>query len=205
MKKYTLLLILTVFFCLIACTDTSESEVISDQEGIFPYELSDSDKNILQTFDMTQNARIVSFNAPKEAITFKVNIYTLNSDNTWDLNGGSGSSIGKERIPVDRLTGTFAMILKDNFAVDCFINCGGGSQFKVEEMQAKDNILASRVYFLDELKEIELNKEIPVALMLYNNENFMYTHSLDDYYDPDRLGYLEVVQVITMSFTENEL
>jgi len=205
MKKYTLLLLLIALLSLIACNDANNLEDYSDKEGIYPYELSESEKNILRSFGMSNNSHIVSFNAPIEAITFYVNVYSLDSSNSWNLIGGSGTSIGKERIPVDRLTGSFSMILKDNKVIDCFIDCGGVSNFQVDEIILKDEILASKICFLNEFRDIELNKEIPIALMIYSSNNYMYTYSLEDFYEPERLGDLDLVQVITMSFTDDEL
>jgi len=205
MKKYILLLLLIALLSLIACNDTNNLEDYSDKEGIYPYELSESEKNILRSFGMSNNSHIVSFNAPMEAITFYVNVYSLDSSNSWNLIGGSGTSIGKERIPVDQLTGKFSMILKDNNAIDCFIDCGGVSNFQVDEIILKDEILASKIRFLNEFRDIELNKEIPIALMIYSSNNYMYTYSLEDFYEPERLGDLDLVQVITMSFTDDEL
>ncbi len=41
-----------------------------------------------------------------------INVYKLGDDKKWEMIGGGGISIGKERVPIEQLVGTLAMQLR---------------------------------------------------------------------------------------------
>ena len=100
--KKTFLLIITIIIAiaLVACSNKIGSTKFLEKEGIKPYKLSQSEEYILQTFGMEGNSQIISFHAPKEAITLRVNVYRLEDNKKWSNIGGGGTSIGKDREPV---------------------------------------------------------------------------------------------------------
>lgn len=204
MKKKTLLIILTFIISLISCTDAITINDHSKQEGIYPYELSESEENILHKFGMKDNSRIISFNAPLEAITMYVNVYSLDQNHTWTTIGGSGISIGKERLPVDQLIGNFSMIIREDYSIDCFIDCGSLVSFKAHKQKVENEIKTWSRLFLSEHKDIILGQEIPIAMMVNSSTNHMYKYTLDDYFEPSRFSNMELVQVVTITFTEDE-
>lgn len=62
---------------LITCSKKTDSPKFLTKEGIIPYESSESEKYVLQSFGMKGNSQIISFHAQKEAISLNVNIYRL--------------------------------------------------------------------------------------------------------------------------------
>lgn len=50
-----------------------------------------------------------------------------------------------------------------------------------------------------------MNKEIPVALMVYDSGTSMSGYSLQDYFDPSVFDGMDFVQVVTLTFTDKEL
>lgn len=205
MKRFlSLILILTVLMSLIACSDKTSSPKLSDKEGISPYELSDSEKYIVQSFGMEGNSQIISFNAPIEAITLKVNVYTLENGENWINIGGGAISIGTERIPINQLTGTFTMQLKENYVIDFNINTRGRASYTTEEIQLDNEVMVSAKGFLEEFQEIEVNKEIPIALMVYDSGPNMKSYLLQDYFEPEKFIGMDLVQVITLTFSNKE-
>lgn len=201
-KRYSLLMsILIVAVVLVAC---SKSELDYPKplakEGIQPYNLSESEKYLLRSFGMEGNSQIISFNAPKEAIAMDINVYKLGNDNMWEIIGGAGISIGKEREPINQLAGTFTMQLRENHAIDFNINSGGSASFKTDEIILDTEIMASTKGFLQEFQMIEIDKEIPVALMVYGRGTIMRSHSLQDYFEPSRFEDMDLVQVVTLTF-----
>lgn len=208
MKKVTLpVIIILLIVTLIGCTKKTDEPNFLDEEGIAPYELSESEKYILQSFGIADNSKIISFHAPKEAITMNVSVYRLENDNTWSMIRGSGVSIGSDRKPVDQLTGTFTMQLKEKYAIDFNINLSGRASFKTNEILLDDEneIVVSSIGFLEEFQEIELNEEIPVAIMVYDSGDSMRGYSLQDYFEPSVFEGMDLVQVVTVSFTNKEL
>lgn len=205
MKRiFSLILILTLAIVLLACAGKMDSPKTLTKEGIAPYQLSESEKNILQSFGMEDNSQIISFHAPKEAITLNVDIYRLEDGENWSNIGGGGVSIGTDRVPVDQLLGTFTMQLRENFAIDFIINSAGRASFKTEEISLDREILSSTKGFLQEFQQIEINKEIPIAFMVYSSGTSMRSYSLQDCFDPSKFEGMDLVQVVTLTFTDKE-
>lgn len=206
MKKFiSIFLLIVMIGVLSACTNNKDTPKILDKEGIAPYELTERDAYLLQSFGMENNSQIIAFNAPKEAITLRVNVCRLKDDSQWENIGDGAISIGTERIPTELLTGTFAMLLKENYGVDFHINCNGIVSYKSNEIDFDKEYIVSSKVFLTEFQEIQLNKEIPVALMVYDNDSSMRAYSLQDYFEPSKFEGMDLVQVVILTFTDNEL
>ena len=204
-RLFSLILIFTIVMALVACSNKTDLPKLLTKEGIIPYELSESEKYILQSFGMEGNSQIISFHAPKESITLNVNVYRLESDGNWGSIGGGAVSIGTDREPIEQLTGTFTMQLKENYEIDFNINASGRASYKIDEIILDAEIMASSKGFLQEFQKIEINKEIPVALMVYDSGTSMRSYSLQDYFEPSKFDGIDLVQVVTLTFTDKEL
>ena len=195
-------LLITIILTLSACSGKTDSPKLLSKEGIAPYELSESEKYILQSFGMDGTSQMIAFNAPKEAINLNVNVYRLEDDETWSNVGGGGISIGTDREPIEQLTGTFSMQLRENYAIDFFINAGGAASYKTDEIVLNKEVLASTKGFLQEFQDITINTEIPVALMVYDSGTSMRSYSLQDYFEPSKFLEMDLVQVVTLEFSD---
>ena len=186
MKRiYKLIMTLTIITVLAACSSKADPPKLLAKEGISPYELSENGKYILQSFGMEDNSQIITFHAPEKAITLNVNVYKLENAGGWENIVGGGISIGTERKPTEGLIGTFTMQLKENYAIDL-------------------EIKASTKSFLQDFQKIELNKEIPVAIMVYDSGTTMRSYSLKDYFEPSKFEGMDLAQVVTLTFSDKE-
>ena len=204
-KIFLLIITIIIVIALVACSNKIGSTKFLEKEGIEPYKLSQSEEYILQTFGMEGNSQIISFHAPKEVITLKANVYKLEDNKEWSNIGGGGTSIGKDREPVEQLTGTFAMQLRENNAINFNINVSGRASYLTDEIILDKEIMASMKGFLQEFQEIEINEEIPIALMVYDGGTEMRTYSIQDYFEPSKFDGMDLVQVVTLTFTDKEL
>ena len=199
-------LLLSIMVTLVACT--GESGVPSstfDQEGIAPYALSDSEKYLLQSFGMAGTSQILSFHAPKEATTLHVTIYCLADNESWSPIGGGSVSIGADRTPIEQITGTFTMQLKENYSIGFHINVndGGLASYNTDEVLLDIEPVTSATGFLQEFQTIEINTEIPVALMVYDSGTSMKSYTLQDYFEPAKFDGMDLVQVVTLEFSDD--
>jgi len=204
-KILFVILIVAAIVTLITCLIKIDSPKHLKKEGIMPYQLSDDEKYILQSFGMEDNSQIISFRAPEEVITLNVNVYKLENGASWGKVGGGGISIGTEREPMEQFIGNFTMQLKDNYAIDFNVNGGGRASYTTDEIIPDTKIVASTKSFLSEFQEIEINKEIPVALIVYDSGTSMRSYTLQDYYDPSVFEGMDLVQVVTLTFTDKAL
>ncbi len=203
-KRLSLILLLITVLLLAACSSQKNENVPKhlSQEGIAPYELTEREKYLLQALGIGDNSQIISFHAPQEAICLNVNVYQLEAGGNWSNIGGGAISIGTEREPTDQLTGTFTMQLKEDYAIDFSITSNGRAAYSTEPIQLNTKILASTKGFLREFQKVEMNKEIPVALMVYSSGTSMSGHSLQDYFEPSLFAGMDLVQVVTLTFTD---
>ena len=79
--------------------------------------------------------------------------------------------------------------------------------FKIQQYQtdAVDLSAAARaVYLLTDAREITMETEIPVALMVYESDAAMPAYCLEDYFEPSRFDGRELVQAVTLEFSAQE-
>lgn len=105
----------------------------------------------------------------------------------------------------EQMTGKFTMQLKENFAIDFNINLTDRFSYQTEEITLLTEPTSSTKSFLQEFQKIELNKEIPVALMVYDSSTAMGSYSLQDYFEPSKFKTVDFVQVVTLTFTDGEV
>ena len=207
MKKLVsiFLLFITMIMTSVSCSKAESNFKLLDKEGIAPYELSDRDKYLLQAFNMDNNYQIISFKAPKEAVTLRVNVYSLKDGSNWENLGECAVSIGSEREADEQSAGTFTMLLKENYSMDININADGRASYKIGELTFDSEGISSTKRFLTEFHDIELNKEIPVAVMVYDSGSSIQSYSLQDYFEPSKFKGMDLAQFVTLTFTDKEL
>ena len=105
----------------------------------------------------------------------EVTVYRLGDDLAWKKTGG-GEVIGGS--PED-VSGVFAM------------------EAGPEAYGYSMNV------FLTEFQEMELDGEIPVALLLRDSGTGIRSHSLAHYYDPSAFEGMDLVQAVTLTFTSS--
>ena len=204
MKKI-FIAVLCMCTVLSGCSGGGNRSGIFAKEGISPYELSEEQQELLSAFGMTDTSKLFSFSAPKEAITVEVNAYRLTDSGTWEQTGNGAMSIGTEREPVSRLSGTIAMEQRENYCMDFHISCAGQGSFSTEEITLEETPLGSTKSYLEEFLPIGLNQEIPVAVMVYDSGTEMQSYTPQDYFVPSVFQGMDLVQVVTVLFSEKEI
>lgn len=205
MKKH-----LACFLCapllLAGCAaERGETHGALPKAGVAPYELSEDQQLLLASLGMADTARLISFSAPKEAVTVEVNAYRLAPSGTWETAGNGAMSIGTEREPSSPFAGTVALILGENYSIDFHINCMGQGSFSSEEIALDEEPVGSTQGYLEEFQEIGLNQEIPVAVLVYDSGTSMRSYTPEDYFEPSVFEGMDLVQAVTVSFSGREI
>ena len=203
MKRILLLLSLALLLC--GCSREETQSGIPKEEGVAPYELSQDQQELLGAFGMEDSARLFAFLAPEEAITIEVTACRLTDAGAWEVTGSGAMSIGTDRQPVSRLSGTIAMEQRDNYSIDFNINCAGRGSFSSEEIELEQEPLGSTGCFLTEFQPIELNKEIPLAIVVDDSGTSMRSYTPQDYYEVSLFEGMDLVQAVTVRFTDREI
>ena len=58
---------------------------------------------------------------------------------------------------------------------------------------------------MKEAQKIELGKEIPVSVLVYDNGNSMRSYTTEDYFEPEKFKYMDLVQAVTLEFSDQEI
>lgn len=203
MKRFlalVLIIIMTMVFT--ACSKDTSIPEVPDSEGIAPYELSERDKYLLQLLALEGDVNIISFKAPIATKSLIVQAYLLDENGTWSTVGKGQVLLGQDASPEARLEGTFAMLLKDNYAIDMHINTRGRASFRTKPLDVDYEIMASAKGFLKDFQRIELNKEIPVAIMVYDSGTSIRSYSMESFFSPSEFHGMGLVQAVTLTFSD---
>lgn len=175
------------------------------KEQVVPYELSERETQLLEAFGMDQNSQIVSFYAPETAITVTARIYKLKEDLIWETIGDGSMSIGKEKEPAEQILGSFTMQIQDDRSIDFHINMAGQGAFSTKDIGENQEYTIEGKAFLKEACKIELGKEIPVSVLVYDNGNSMRSYTTEDYFEPEKFKDMDLVQAVTLEFSDQEI
>lgn len=58
---------------------------------------------------------------------------------------------------------------------------------------------------MKEAQKIELGKEIPVSVLVYDNGNSMRSYTTEDYFEPEKFKDMDLVQAVTSEFLDQEI
>ena len=203
MKKY--LIVLSIMLAMIglgACTPTGNQ---ANPATVSRYELNDQEQQLLRMFAIDDKAAIFSFAAPEEATTLHINAYYL-ENGSWKQYGGGAISIGEEREPVAQLEGLVAIEPQEQHILAFSIAGGGGkAHYTTEPLGADMEDMLFAATFLDTAEPIVIGEEIPIALYVYDDGVSVTSHEVSEYFNPDALADMALVQVITLAFSDEAL
>ena len=199
MKKIRMSMLAVCMAALAGCAQTLSKEQVA------PYELSESETQLLEAFGMDQNSQIVSFCAPETVITVTARVYKLKEDLNWEIIGDGSMSIGKEKEPAEQISGSFTMQIQDDRSIDFHINMAGQGAFSTKDIGENQEYTIEGKAFLKEAQKIELGKEIPVSVLVYDNGNSMRSYTTEDYFEPEKFKDMDLVQAVTLEFSDQEI
>ena len=203
MKKYVIIFaIMLAMMGMCACTPTNDQVTPAT---VSHYQLNDQEQQLLNMFAIDNNAAVFNFTAPEEAITLRINAYYL-ENGSWQQYGGGAISIGEEREPVAQLEGLVAIEPQEQHILAFSIAGGGGKAHYTTEPLGEDmEDMLFAATFLDTAEPIVIGEEIPIALYVYDDGVSVTSHEVSEYFNPDALADMALVQVITLAFSDEAL
>ncbi len=179
-----------------------------EKPGIAPYSLSESEELLLRSLGLNGSAQFVKFRSPAEAKSLNVDVYRLH-DGAWESVGGGGISLDTDKEDDGTINGVFTMRLLPDHAIEFHIctgeDLGSSSAYTSDELPLEEEMTgSSQCFFQNDGKEtpqeIQLGREIPVALMAYDSGTSMQSFTLEDYFNPAALANLDLVQAVVLTF-----
>ena len=203
MKKFfALALVITTLAVFVSCSNKTEVVKLLDKEGIAPYELSEHDTYLLQALPIQGDIGIISFKAPKAANSLKAKAYILEDDSRWRTIGEGQILLEQDASSNAQLEGTFTLLLREDYSIAMQINAMGLATYQTEVLDIDCDIISFSKGFLTDFQEIELNKEIPVAIAIYDSGTSIRSYLLDSFYSPSVFEGMDLVQVVTLTFID---
>lgn len=202
MKKMLAIAVMALMLAALAACSPPPAGQGTAKVGLTPYKLTDKEADLLQSLGLDNKTQLLLFNAPEEALSLSFQIYMLGPDGNWQKSGGGGISLGEEREPVSRLSGSLSIVQQRQYALDITITCGSVAAFKTGEFYPDAEPMAVAREYLNSFTEIALDQEIPIYLLAGSGEGSMCTHSLEDYFAPEKFSDTDFVQIITVEFSD---
>lgn len=205
MKKYIISCCLILLLILSSCTGKSmEASLLPTKEGIAPVTLSERENQIINLLDKG-NSAFFAMKAPKESKRLQILLHTLKEDGTWDTTQTNNDMFrGEDSSDVQPLEGVFSLTRNDDCSIAMRCENKNGVTTLLNDIPAPQLSFDSNSgssSFLWHFQSIELDKEIPIAILALNQNNRITPPSLRDYYDTSKLADYDFVQVVTFTFT----
>lgn len=203
------LLILLMVLTLASCSKKGgplDSFDIPGKDEVAPYKLSEKEKELLKVFgiDINGNAQVFSLRTPKGTKAVEVYAYVLRDDLSWESIDGI-AVFSDDKVPIDSQEGLLSMLLREDYTIDfCFTLGNGDVTFKSNEIEDYAGHKASYKAYLPASQEIEFDKEIPVAILVYDSGTSMRSYAPGQYFTPSDFEGMDLVQAVTLKFSDKE-
>lgn len=193
MKKFLIsILSISIFFTLVGCSSLIDKGIVKS------YKLDKDDKLILNLLNLEREAKIMSFKPPKKAKKLLVTFSKLNKDGNWETISDTEVNLDKEWGIKEE--GYLSILIKDKSLIEANILTDSKFTINIPSHFNDDNVLVSSRKFLDDFTRIEINKDLPVGIFLYNKDTFIPAYSLSNYFDTERFKNISYVEAISLKF-----
>lgn len=167
-----------------------------EKEGIAPYDLSEGEEYILNVMNIKKDALLVSYNATENSKMLMVRVYALN-DGQWDETGNLAFVIedGNKQ-------GTISIMEKDNYVLELSTISASAKSEKIDD---DNEYVQSQKTVINDFQNIELNKEIPVAIYINDSDTAGVPIELSEFSDPSNFEGIDLVRAVTFEFMDETL
>ncbi len=167
-----------------------------EKEGIAPYDLSEGEEYILDVMNIKKDTLLVSYNATENTKMLMVRVYNLN-DGQWDEIGNLTFVIAD-----DNKQGTISIMEKDNYVLELSTISASAKSEKIDD---ENEYVQSQKAVINDFQNIELNKEIPVAIYINDSDTAGVPIELNEFSDPSNFEGIDLVRAVTFEFMDETL
>ena len=167
-----------------------------EKEGIAPYDLSEGEEYILDVMNIKKDTLLVSYNAAENTKMLMVRVYNLN-DGQWDEIGNLAFVIAD-----DNKQGTISIMEKDNYVLELSTISASAKSEKIDD---ENQYVQSQKAVINDFQNIELNKEIPVAIYINDSDTAGVPIELSEFSDPSNFEGIDLVRAVTFEFMDETL
>ncbi len=164
-----------------------------------PYELDESQRELLSLLGIEDEAMVFSFEAPEEAGRLSAHAYVL-EDGAWVENGGV--SLFREEGD-EPFAGELAFTRQEDRSIDLALHSQGKVSFRSEPVAWDGELLSSGGARLTQRQPAELGREVPVAAFVEDGGTALKSLDIEKIWnEPETAAGLDIVQVVTLEFSQ---
>lgn len=146
--------------------------------------------------NIKKDALLVSYNATENSKMLMVRVYNLN-DGQWDEIGNITFVIAD-----DNKHGTISIMEKDNYVLELSTISASAKSEKIDD---ENEYVQSQKTVINDFQNIELNKEIPVAIYINDSDTAGVPIELNEFSDPSNFEGIDLVRAVTFEFMDETL
>lgn len=209
-KVLALLLALCALLSLAACAGKSGSteggKLQLEKEGVAAYNYSGSEKAFLTALGLADRLSVVGYCAPANARSMELTRQVLQPDGTWSIERIFAAS--REEGDETVLQGLISVLrgADNSFTYGWENGDSGNWACSFTEMPEMDFAVKTRQrVFMPKSHYFEMDKELPLAVTVFDDEEGLAAMDPIDYYTPELFEGMNYVEVICLRFRETPL
>lgn len=165
---------------------------------VSPYPYTESQAELLRLTGLTEKVRAVRFDLPPGCESVKLTVYQLDGDGAWQAVTKGELRPQQSDAPQQ---GVVAFMLGESGDIISTINLQGQATYQTEAPLDTGDFAAFSNVFLGEAEQIQWDAELPVGMLLYSLQPSVPAYELNDFFEPGRFAKEDIVQAITLKFT----
>lgn len=146
--------------------------------------------------NIKKDTLLVSYNATENTKMLMVRVYNLN-DGQWDEIGNLAFVIAD-----DNKHGTISIMEKDNYVLELSTISASAKSEKIDD---ENEYVQSQKTVINDFQNIELNKEMPVAIYINDSDTAGVPIELSEFSDPSNFEGIDLVRAVTFEFMDETL
>lgn len=197
LKKYftSIIMIFILAFSLVACNGGAKNMTMEIKSS----ELTEKEDELLKLMEQNNEYKIYDYKLDDKIKSIYINFYILNSNGQWDSEGGAELSV---KSPIGRIAiSTFSD--NGNLRIACE-NQGNVISWISNSEVYENSKEMSKAMSWEENSEIIYEKEIPLVIQTLTDSNELVTYGVNSFYDTNKLKGNDIVNAITVTFSEKE-
>lgn len=202
-KLVIILCVLTLLISSVGCKQETRGFFSLKGFSVAPYEITGKEQMLLKSYGV-ESGCLIEYYAPKEVKSIEISTYAL-IDNKWDKNNSARLNLYQNTSKDDGFRGLISCQTngsKDEFIIDVKITTSAEESVTISSprLEKQINALAFSPQYLENERNIEHGKEIPIVIYQYSAKDIS-SAPIESFINPkDYYKDVELVQAVTIKF-----
>lgn len=195
-KGLSILLCFILMYSIVGCNKFDDNNMTIEKS-----KLSKDEKNIFELTKVNTSVEIWDYDVDETIKSISFNCYELDENNKWQAISGGGSLLAEAK--QGRISLAFDKIL-DGIKISIQGKNGTISSSHESENSVDLKSMSYTTSFLSSQSNIEIDKEIPIAIQIFDSDNEIFSGDVNKFYEPnefEKYNY-DHVYAVTITFSQ---